>query len=46
MSETKGLITIVKPLRMTDESRYVNDLPEAVSETKRVEIPFKIFLMV
>lgn len=46
ISETSGLITIDKPFIIIEDSKYVILLPEAVSETKRVDFPEIVFLIV
>ena len=44
--ETKGLMTIDTPFKTIDESKYVKDFPDAVSDTKRVDFPDKMLKMV
>lgn len=46
IKETKGLITIESPFISIELMMYVNDFPEAVYETNKVETPFKILVIV
>lgn len=46
IKETNGLMTIVSPFKITETSRYAKLFPEAVYETKRVDFPYNMFLIV
>ena len=47
ISETRGLMTSESPSPRTIDVRiYAKDFPEAVYETKRVELPLRMLIIV